>query len=62
MILLRVESHDHKDNTINILYNEENEKYFVLDLKGWFNPSEYFYNVLQCYMYIESTYGLKVPR
>ena len=58
--LIRIESHQYKDNTINILFNEQNKKYFVLDLKGWLRASEYFYTLNQCYAYIESTYGLKV--
>ena len=58
--LIRIESHQFKDNTINILFNEQNKKYFVLDLMGWFNASEYFYTLTQCYFYIKSKYGLEV--
>ena len=43
MDLLRIESHQLKDNTINILQNCDNEKYFVLDKNGLFNASEYFF-------------------
>lgn len=57
MELLRISSHQFKENTINILYNKENKKYFVMDLLGWFNPSEYFYTEEQCYYYIKSVYG-----
>lgn len=58
--LIRIESHQYKDNTINILFNEQNKQYFVLDIMGWFRASEYFYTINQCHYYIESTYGLKV--
>lgn len=60
MTLIRLESHEYKDNTINIILNKDINKIFVLDKQGWFNASEYFYNISQCYEYIKSTYGLKL--
>ena len=60
MTLIRLESHESKDNIINILLNEDINKMFVLDKKGWFNASQYFYTINQCYEYIKSTYGLKL--
>lgn len=60
MDLLRIESHQLKDNTINILQNVDNEKYFVLDKNGLFNASEYFFTIKECYEYIKSTYDLKL--
>ena len=42
MNLIRLESHQYGDNTINILLNEDINKYFVLDKNGLFNASEYF--------------------
>ena len=60
MDLLLIESHQLKDNTINILLNEDINKYFVLDKNGLFNASEYFFTVKECYEYIKSTYGLKL--
>lgn len=60
MTLIRLESHEFKDNIINILLNEDINKMFVLDKKGWFNASQYFYTINQYYEYIKSTYGLKL--
>lgn len=60
MNLIRVESHQHIDNTINILLNEDINKYFVLDKNGLFNASKYFFTIKECYEYIKSTYGLKL--
>ena len=60
MNLTRLESHQYGDNTINILLNEDINKYFVLDKNGLFNASEYFFTIKECYEYIKSTYGLKL--
>ena len=60
MDLLRIESHQLKNNTINIIQNCDNDKYFVLDKNGWFNASQYFDTLIQCYEYAKQTYGLKL--
>ena len=60
MNLIRIESHSYKNNTINILLNDENKKYFVIDSEGWFRASEYFYSLNQCYQYIKAHYSLEV--
>lgn len=60
MTIDRIESHAVGRNTINILLNTQNSKYFVMDFLGKNQPSEYYYTLPQCYQYIKDTYNYEV--